>query len=157
MGRPTQASSSICVASTLFTVYVWKSRPQLFRTPAWAARWNTCVTPSSSGGQVRLLQSRLDEAEARLAERRPARFASLIGPRVVVGEAVDAHDLVAAVEQAAGEGGPDEAGNAGDERSHDNSDPRALGKAARATRAGHRRVHRAAPGQHGRSAWRTTS
>ena len=52
---------------------------------------------------------------------RRSRLRSLIGARVVVGEAVDADDVGAVGEQPLGERRSDEAGAAGDERLHDST------------------------------------
>ncbi len=139
---PTQASSSTWVASMLLVVYTWKSCPQLLRTPAWAARWNTCVTPSSTRSRSApwMVDSTnenrgrdVSDLEVRLFDR----------PRVVVGEAVDADHLGTAVEQLTAEVRRDEPGRARDEGLHTKSSRTAGGQARRTALRVHRRVQRA--------------
>ena len=141
------ASSRTCVASMLLTVYTAKSRPQLFRTPACAARWNTCVRSASSA--ARSASWIADSTKRnRGAPRSAARFRSFIAPRVVVREAVEPHDVGAVGNQPFGEGRSDETGHAGHERFHVeeflDASP-AAGTAGRSGRATHGRFARWPP------------
>ena len=94
--------------------------PQLLRTPACAARWNTWVTPSSSAGRSASWIARLDEAEPGRS-RRCCEVRFLDRARVVVGEAVEPTTVAPRSSSAAGQVRADEAGRAGDERLHANT------------------------------------
>ncbi len=70
--------------------------------------------------QVGVLNPRFHEPETRMPPRR-GEIPLLVGPRIVVGKAVDADDIGAVRQQAIGEGRADESGDAGDKRFHVNS------------------------------------
>src|SRR5205823_5884805 len=70
--------------------------------------------------EVGVLDARLDEPEA-AARSRAAEIPLLHDARVVISEAVDADDVVAAIEEAFGERGSDESRGAGDQCFHVNS------------------------------------
>src|ERR1051325_1516016 len=72
---------------------------------------------SQERGQIRVLNARFDERELRVPEQR-AEIPLLRRARIVIGEAVDADDLVAVGKEALCQSGSDEAGGAGHQRSH---------------------------------------
>ena len=106
----------------------------VLRTPAWAARWNTCVTPSRIAGRS---ASWIDVSTKRNPWRSPCSLEVLLleHPRVVVAEAVDPDDRRTLVEQRRGQMRSDEARGPRDERLHAKTSRDACRKTARLARS----------------------
>ena len=107
----------------LLSVYTRKSRPQLARTPACAARWNSTSAERTSSRIACALGDSADARSKRLHSRkakrgwpsRPLKVVLLVRTRVVVLEGIDSHNTPAVSDKTITQAGPDESRGAGND------------------------------------------